>query len=116
MSTHGKYESFVVFSFSSLNLRKSNLAEDRNIDRFWDPLCSYHPCLWCSQGGFQNFQFRQEGAFCLMESINVRQVFSKLRNLKEDWDAVRAIPHICHGRHGHVRVNFFLGRCKFLQI
>ena len=25
------------------------------------------------------------------------------------------IPDICHGRHGHTRVNFF-GRCKFLQI
>ena len=93
MSTQSKYESFVVSIptwFSSLNPRKSNLAEDRNSDRFWSPLCSYHPCLWRSQGDCQNFQFRQEGAFCLMESINVRHVFSRLRNLKEDWNAVRA--------------------------
>ena len=32
------------------------------------------------------------------------------RSLKEG-----GIPDICHGRHGHVRVNFF-DRCKFLQI
>ena len=31
------------------------------------------------------------------------------------WAEMSLIPHICHGRHGHVRVIFF-GRCNFLQI